>query len=620
MTMGIKKSLFAALALSGVLLSGCGGSSQMSHSSSSSSKYPVDQRVLSNQEFTLLNLSGTDALGRLISKADSLKSGDHYVGLFYFAWLGQHDYAVRGSQGVHDISLLLSTEEGKKALYDNTLGDDSLSPMDRFHFWGKPLYGYYNMTDPWVLSKHIELFTMAGIDYLCLDATNSVIYEDSVHALLSVILKYQAQGWKTPKLMFYTNSASGSTIKRLYNAYYTDAQYDSCWFAPAGKPRIVGVTTANNKASDQTKYSTTFSDYVTDDMLQYFDVKESEWPNGDFNANSQPWMSWVYPQTIHDGHLCAPVAQHSHSRICFSLKDPESSRGYDNVRNTRTENANAGYSWQQMWNTALEEKNGVKDVFCTGWNEWMAIKSYNLAYDGVYFVDTFNEEYSRDIEMMEGGYGDNFYLQLVENARKYKLNAAREYAQKEHTISIASFDETQWVDVKNAYQDFAGDAEERNHTGAVSTLTYTEKAASNDIVSIKLAHDQANIYFRIECANPIVEDPTAENFLNILLDSGKNSDSFSSFDYLINRSHASGKASIERFHADGSKTSVSEATYSVAGKIMQLCLPRSAVGLGEEEQLHFSFKVADGVANPSDIMSYYKSGDSAPIGRLSYAY
>ena len=155
------------------------------------------------------------------------------------------------------------------------------------------------MTDPWVLSKHIELFTMAGIDYLCLDATNSVIYEDSVHALLSVILKYQAQGWKTPKLMFYTNSASGSTIKRLYNAYYTDAQYDSCWFAPAGKPRIVGVTTANNKASDQTKYSTTFSDYVTDDMLQYFDVKESEWPNGDFNANSQPWMSWVYPQTIH---------------------------------------------------------------------------------------------------------------------------------------------------------------------------------------------------------------------------------------------------------------------------------------------------------------------------------
>lgn len=36
--------------------------------------------------------------------------------------------------------------------------------------------------------------------------------------------------------------------------------------------------------------------------------------------------------------------------------------------------------------------------------------------------------------------------------------------------------------------------------------------------------------------------------------------------------------------------------------------------------LAFEFKVADNVTQYTDIMDYYISGDSAPIGRLNYAY
>ena len=39
------------------------------------------------------------------------------------------------------------------------------------------------------------------------------------------------------------------------------------------------------------------------------------------------------------------------------------------------------------------------------------------------FVDTVNKEYSRDIEMMKGGYADNYYLQMMRNIRTLKGNS-----------------------------------------------------------------------------------------------------------------------------------------------------------------------------------------------------
>ena len=32
------------------------------------------------------------------------------------------------------------------------------------------------------------------------------------------------------------------------------------------------------------------------------------------------------------------------------------------------------------------------------------------------------------------------------------------------------------------------------------------------------------------------------------------------------------------------------------------------------------FKVSDNVKNPEDALSFYTTGDAAPIGRLSYVY
>ena len=51
---------------------------------------------------------------------------------------------------------------------------------------------------------------------------------------------------------------------------------------------------------------------------------------------------------------------------------------------------------------------------------------------------------------------------------------------------------------------------------------------------------------------------------------------------------------------------------------MQIMIPRAALGL--EDGGDFYFKVADGVSNPAEIMDYYATGRSLPMGRLSYLY
>ena len=52
---------------------------------------------------------------------------------------------------------------------------------------------------------------------------------------------------------------------------------------------------------------------------------------------------------------------------------------------------------------------------------------------------------------------------------------------------------------------------------------------------------------------------------------------------------------------------------------MVVCVPLSSIGKSANK-LAIEFKVSDNVTNQDDIMDYYVTGDSAPIGRLSFSY
>lgn len=574
-----------------------------------------DTRHLSRIEYSLLNLTATDALGRRFEPASGKQPEVKYAGVFYSLWLGQHK---RGQRGIYDIQKLLDTHP--EALYD-TMGTPE-SPLGEFHFWGEPLYGYYSMSDPWIVTRHVELLCNAGIDYVCIDATNRVVYRESIENLFHTLLRFMDQGFNVPKVVFYTNSLSGTTVDDLYSQFYQSGKYNKIWFRPEGKPLIIGVTEKNGKASDMTKYNN-FSDFVKPGMQEYFDVRESQWPNGDYNPLGIPWMSWQYPQWNHNGSVAVPVAQHSHSMIAASVMHPESSRGYNNATKKVEKDWTAGANFQTMWDAVFASKEKISNLLITSFNEWMAIKYANAhGLDGVFFVDVFNHEFSRDIEMMKGGYNDNFYLQLVRNVRKFKLTGGRHYSYPMRKINIRRSNETAWHGVPATYADLAGDAVSRNFENAAGTGIYTDSSNRNDITEIKVTHDRKNVYFMIKTVADITPYNGSDlNWMNILIGDGSSSGaSFAGYRYIINRKpYSEGRTSVESSLGGYQWKDAGQASYSVNGNLMQVAVPLSVLGL-TADNCSFEFKVSDHVTQYDDIMDYYVTGDSAPIGRLSFSY
>ncbi len=565
-------------------------------------------------EQSMWRLAGTDALNRSFGPSAGKLAAEKTVGVFYSLWLGQHK---SGQKAVYDIQKL--SETNPEAL--NDVKGRPESPLNEFHFWGEPLYGYYSMSDPWVVTRHIELLTNAGVDYLCIDATNRVLYAEPVKNLLRVLTMFVEQGFKAPKVVFYTNSFSGTTVDDLYNQFYKSGIYNHLWFSPLGKPMIIGITEKNGKASDMTRHNE-FTDFIKPEMQQYFDVRESQWPNGDYNRVSIPWMSWQYPQWNHNGTVAVPVAQHSHSVIVASAMHPESSRGYNNVTKQVEKDWTAGANFQTMWDAVFQSKANIDHVLITSFNEWMAIKYANAhGHDKVFFVDVYNHEFSRDIEMMRGGYQDNFYLQLARNIRRFKLKEVPPAGYKEKTIDIIKGLDSQWKDVESVYTDVAGDAISRNFLNATGTHTYTDNSNRNDITEVKVAHDKKMLYFRITTASPVtVYNNNDVNWMNILIKTKKPGSNFAGYQYIINRKPATRKkTSVEQSSGGYNWKASGNAQYVVKNNVMQVAVPLHAVGL-TANKVSFEFKVSDNVTRYNDIMDYYVTGDSAPIGRMNYAY
>lgn len=550
-----------------------------------------DTREISDYEYARNSVSSVDALGRVTLAGDGEESRD--VGLFYFLWLGAH---VSGSQ-VYDVTDL--EENNPDELWNP---DSKVSPTGTYHFWGEPLYGYYHSADPWVLTRHIELFTMIGIDYLLFDVTNAVTYDNVLRVMFPLLDKYRLQGWDVPKVGFMTNSDTYNVVNRLYSAYYdketSNCYYLELWYSPNGKPMIL----SNNLYFDESKPE-------DKKLIDFFQIRDVQWPNSQFmDEEAFPWMSWTYEQMNHKGTMSVSVAQHTAGKM--SLTDGNWGRSYSQTEFVNLpDKADEGINFQFQWNTALKApkkgEDAVNNVFVTGWNEWIAIKFADST--GVYFVDTFNEEYSRDIEMMKGGYGDNYFLQLFNNIRAFKYTAPVLYKQNKKTVDFAS--ESSWDGIRS-YPDFVGDAMKRNFRNYVGNEMLTDDTARNDIVSVKVTHDDGKAYFRIQTAEGVMPYENGDSdWMNVWLSTSKNG---IGYEYVVNREY--GKLSkIE----NGKYIQAGDCEIDVKGNVVQIAVPLSALGVKDLTALRF--KVSDNV-NASDVMNFYIQGDSAPIGRLSYTY
>ncbi len=614
-----KTGRWIALALSSVMTLGvitaCGDNTGAGDGDNGSNEQPEeivrveDTRDLNAFEYTRANMTAYDREGRFASAGDVYNGND--VGVFYHTWHGSHETPGK----VLDIT---------KCLEENPyyLTDDYLENTQAFHYWGEPLYGYYCSADPWVVTRHIELLMAMEVDFIAYDYTNNVQYDNETRLIFETLQKYYDQGFtNVPKVVFYTFTGSANIICDLYKRYYKDGYYSDLWYKPNGKPLIVGLSEDGQIAQSNTDL---YEMLKTD----FFDFRETQWPNSMTVENLEigfPWMNWVYPQKNYNGMMSVSLAQHPGAKMSYG-EMMNNGRGYDwkKMRNY-TKNKDLGTNYEGQWETVFKNnadssKKYVNQVLVTGFNEWMAQKLN----DGneAFFVDTFSQEYSRDIEMMKGGYEDNYVIQTLTNNRKFKYSTAKHYIYPTNTISLAEVSADQWSGVQSVYKDMVGDAMARNYQDAFWTTTYVDNSNRNDIATVRVTHDNNNLYVRVETDKAITAyNGTDKNWMNLLISTEQNNENaFGGFQYVVNRTpNADGTTSIEKSTGGYNWQSAGSANYVVVDNAITYSIPLAALGL-TADTCHVRIKACDNVTKYDDIMDYYVSGDSAPIGRFAYEY
>ena len=560
---------------------------------------------------TAASLSATDALGRHFDAVASFDDS-RQVGLFYFLW---------SDSAAGDLSEMTLTEQ-KTAT--------AQYPVSSFYYWDEPLYGYYKSEDAWVIRRHLELFAAAGVDYLMFDATNGYIYEDVLDVFLPVALEMQQAGVNVPQLAFYTNADCARTVTSLYERYYDPStengqKYAPLWYRHAdtdganaeGKPWI---------AARRNAYGGDY-DSCSQEIRDFFYVKDSQWPNEDMKDNGMPWMSWAsaadgYRQYNHNGIMSVSIAQHTNGAFSDAVFEEDRSlnrgRGWTGASRTNDETlVDAGANFAEQWEYAISCED-VNNIFVTGWNEWIAQKQpQGNGRSSCYFVDLYDKEFSRDAEMTAGpdGYGDNFFLQIASYIRRFK-GTGTAAAAPSFTVDMAG-SAAQWSKAAG-YLDPEGDTADRNCARALGGGSYTNTTGRNDIVEVRVTHDAQYLYFYILCAEPVsVYTPGDACWMNVLLGTGGSG--WNGFDYVVNRSLTGAGGAVERLNADGSTEAVGTAQMRQEGNALWLRVSRADLGLAEGG-FTLAFKVADNVTNCNDILDYYVNGDSAPLGRLSHTY
>ncbi len=247
-------------------------------------------------------------------------------------------------------------------------------PMGNFHHWPEPLFGYYIQSDKWVVRKHCQMLTDAGVDFIVFDATNANPYIARTLDLIDVWYEYYQQGWNVPKIAFYTASYSGAVMNRIYDELYNNPavrekypEIDELWFKMNGKPMIVGVKDDKELRSD---------------VKAYFRIKAKQWPD-DRVRDGFPWMEFsrlgkltsYYKNSPWDESIMnVSVAQHCDT-CCFSSSawygSNDHGRSWHNGAKDTSENASLyGYNFDEQW--SLARKLNPDIVFVTGFNEWVA--------------------------------------------------------------------------------------------------------------------------------------------------------------------------------------------------------------------------------------------------------
>ena len=593
----------------------------------------------------------TDALGRTAEPPTrkSTRREGKYALIFYHIW---HSDFMRSTVTVdkkapRNVSAILESDPDarKKA--------SLWGPEISYHYWGEPLYGFYDLgDDEYVLRKHASLLTDAGIDGIVIDYSNYCVggvHNESAYSraaltnLLNTFAKIRAEGGNTPGvvlLLTWDASVNGTALQHFYKDFYSKPEYSQLWFRWEGKPLVLGQ-----------------SAYVSDELKDFWTYRRP-WPfyTPVDGPDEWPWLS-NYPQSpgYTDANpaeiVAVSVAQNwSESLDFMSATDADGNyiahgRSYTyGGDNKLLDNpvspaygSEHGANLQQQFDRAIELDPSV--LFITGWNEWIAARFLNIpgwvrcssdpVPAGGGFCDVFSTEFSRDIEpTRQGGLGDNFYNQLAINVRRFKGTGALPAGQlrQEPPADIDLTSSLLWEGIVPEYRDDAGDTSVRDADG-IGKTHYTNTTGRNDLRVMKVFHTAENLYFYVQTAQALSPDRTG-GWMSLFIKTGAG-EAWEGYNYAVNRLAPGEFATLER-SKDGWnwETVADNIRYAVGSDALVLVIPRQALGLGgSDAELRFEFKWADNTCldddvghGAGDILKFYENGDVAPGGRFNYLY
>ncbi len=291
-----------------------------------------------------------------------------------------------GTEPVTDFHNITEVLEGKK----------DWGPVHAFHYWAKPAQGYYRSTDLQAAKNNLILLGEANVDFIILDYTNAtdgyitntamgnVWMFDPLETLCKASLELRAEGYRTPYIVAWCGASDGPMIRAIYDRFYTDSPYADCFVYWEGKPFMI--------------YTQSVDTFPCSDL---FTVRHMWGLTGEkcwrfLNVNNK---KTAYKQDGVTEQISVAVASQE------TYMSMPTAHGRNN-----------GKFFYDQWREAFRVHPKV--VTITWWNEWTAQR---FMVDGqTAFVDNYNQEYSRDIEPMEGGHGDLYYQWMKQYIAAYK--------------------------------------------------------------------------------------------------------------------------------------------------------------------------------------------------------
>ena len=269
-----------------------------------------------------------------------------------------------------------------------------------FHYWAEPAIGYYRSDDAEVIRTHMTQLAEANVDFIIIDNTNMDKARTKQKSewgryvtapctvLLDTIVQMRSEGLKTPYVVFWSGSWSDTgwaVVNKTYDDFHSQEKWKDCFVYWNGKPFTL-VTSMPNSEPERD---------VT--VRKMFGLDEN-----------LPAESWSFLQ-----HLNEPIKDKDGytEQMCVCTA---AQRSYMSKKSAQ--GREHGMFMYAQWYNAFQFRPKV--VTITWWNEWAAQR---IVIDGeTHFTDNYNQEYSRDIEPMKGGHGDQYYQWMKQYVSAYK--------------------------------------------------------------------------------------------------------------------------------------------------------------------------------------------------------